>query len=151
MNRSPGAQPPAPAPPPSDQTAARLRLHRSRLIRWLFWALGTLAVIMGIIGIFLPVLPTTPFILLAAACYARASERFYGYLLRSRSLGPLIHEWEEHRSLPWRTKKIALLLMLLSISFSLWMMASRPWVQAFLLCVGVSAAISILRIPSRDE
>ena len=84
---------------------------RSRLVRGLFNAAGTLALGLGILGIFLPLLPTTPFVLLAAACYARGSERFHQWLLANPTFGPIVREWEDHRSLPYRTKITAIALM----------------------------------------
>lgn len=63
------------------------------------------------LGVILPVLPTTPFLLVAAACFARSSPRFYHWLLANRVFGPLIREWREHRSIPLRAKVMAVLLI----------------------------------------
>jgi hypothetical protein len=71
---------------------------------WCCWSCGSIALLLGIIGIVVPGLPTTPFILVAAACYARASERFYRWLLRNPTFGPLIIEWRRHHSIPFRVK-----------------------------------------------
>jgi uncharacterized protein len=70
-----------------------VQAHASRPLRIVFAVLGTLCVALGMIGVVVPVLPTTPFMLLAAACYARASLRFYNWLLNTRAFGPLILEW----------------------------------------------------------
>ncbi|MGK2951314.1 MAG: YbaN family protein [Thiobacillus sp.] len=87
--------------------------HRHPIpVRLLFAGLGTLFVL----GIFLPVLPTTPFLLLAAACYTRSSRRIYHWLLQHRHFGPLIRELREHRSMPYRAKRKALLLIVLSFA-----------------------------------
>lgn len=151
---------PDPAPPSSNTTlatdAAALpgspsRLHASPLVRWLLWITGSVALVLGLIGVFLPVLPTTPFILLAAACYAKASERFHQKLLAHRSFGPIIREWEEYRSMPLRTKKFAVGLMSLSIAVSIWVVADYPWAQVLLAIVGIGAGTWVWRIPSRDD
>lgn len=145
--------PPRPTPPAvagADESST-YRLHTSPLVRWLLWTTGTVALLLGILGVFLPVLPTTPFILFAAACYAKASERFHRRLLAHPSFGPIIREWEEYRSMPLRTKKFAVGLMSLSIAVSIWVVAAYPWAQAFLVVVGICAGTWVWRIPSRDD
>ena len=85
-----------------------LRLHASPAVRALLIALGWIFVVIGLIGVVLPLLPTTPFLILAAACFARGSERFYRWLLSSRLFGPVIREWRQTRSVPPRAKRTAL-------------------------------------------
>jgi hypothetical protein len=84
-----------------------VRKHRLPWVRYAFAALGTLFLLLGIVGAFLPVLPTTPFLLLATACYARSSRRFYNWLMNHPAFGPLIIEWRTYRSIPWRIKLVA--------------------------------------------
>src|SRR5262245_49217198 len=98
--------------------SAHLRLHRSTTVRLLLVVAGTVCVVLGLIGAFVPVMPTTPFLLLAAACYARASRRFYNRLLNNRAFGPLIIEWQTHHAIPYRTKLTAIALMAVSLSIS---------------------------------
>lgn len=145
--------PPSPNTPRSADLGVtpESRLHASPLVRWLLWISGSVALVLGLIGVFLPVLPTTPFILLAAACYAKASERFHRRLLAHRSFGPVIREWEEYRSMPLRTKKFAVGLMSLSIAVSIWVVADYPWAQILLALVGIGAGTWVWRIPSRDD
>jgi uncharacterized membrane protein YbaN (DUF454 family) len=131
--------------------AHEVRAHDSLIVRWMFAALGTLCVIIGVIGIVVPVLPTTPFMLLAAACYARASVKFYNWLLNSRAFGPLILEWRRHRSIPWRTKLTAIALMSLTLTVSIVFFVSHPYAQAALALLGISLGIWLYRIPSRDR
>ena len=69
---------------------AHMRLHHRRMVRWVFLALGCLFVVVGVVGIFVPLLPTTPFMLAAAACFARGSERFYVWLFHHRTFGPIV-------------------------------------------------------------
>ena len=73
--------------------------------------LGTVSLTLGIIGIFLPLLPTTPFLLLTAALYFRGSPRLYQWLLNHKCLGPYIRNFRENKAIPLRAKIISLLLM----------------------------------------
>lgn len=95
-------------------------LHPSMLVRVVLWIVGSIALLLGIIGIFLPGLPTTPFVLVAAACYARASETFYRRLIANPTVGPLIIEWRRHHSIPYRVKVTAITAMSLTICASMW-------------------------------
>ena len=74
-------------------------IHRPILI-----ALGLLFVGLAVLGVFLPVLPTTPLLLLALACFARSSERLHEWLLSHRAFGPVLKNWHETRSMPRRAK-----------------------------------------------
>ena len=127
------------------------QLHPSLLVRMVLLALGSIALLLGIIGIFLPGLPTTPFILVAAACYARASERFYHWLLRNPTFGPLISEWRRHRSIPWRVKMTAIALMAATLSISIVFFVPWPELQVALALFGLLLATYLYRIPSRDR
>ena len=106
---------------------------------------------LGVLGIFLPLLPTTPFVLLAAACYARGSERFHQWLLANRTFGPMVYEWERHRSLPYRTKVTAIVLMSLTMGISIVFFVRPPWLKIVLALFGIGLAIWMYRIPSRDR
>lgn len=127
------------------------REHTSRIARWLFLAAGSLALALGLLGIFLPLLPTTPFVLLAAACYARGSHRFHAWLLSNRTFGPMVYEWERHRSLPYRTKVTAIALMSATLAVSIVFFVQVTWLKALLAACGAVLAVWMYRIPSRDR
>ena len=131
--------------------SAEVRKHSSLTVRLFFLALGTLFLALGIAGSFLPVLPTTPFMLLAAACYARASTRFYNWLLNNRLFGPTILEWRRYRSIPYRVKWMAILLMAITLSISIIFFV--PWVQlqVGLAIFGILLGAYLYNIPSRDR
>ncbi|MCU0768519.1 MAG: YbaN family protein [Burkholderiaceae bacterium] len=120
-------------------------------MRGLFMVLGSLALALGVLGIFLPLLPTTPFVLLAAACYARGSRRFHAWLLAQRTFGPIVHEWEQHRSIPYRTKLTAIALMSLTLAISIVFFVQPRWLQAALAALGLGLAVWMYRLPSRDR
>jgi len=134
-----------------EDDGADVRPHDSRAVRVLLLVVGSVSVALGVLGIFLPVLPTTPFLLLAAACFARASERFYLWLLRNPAFGPTIREWRRHRSIPYRTKVVALALMTITIGLSIVLLARYPLVQLALAAVGVGVGAWLYRIPSRNH
>ena len=123
--------------------------QRSRIVRGLLWLAGSVSLLLGLIGVVLPGLPTTPFVLLAAACYAKASPRLHAALLQHRLTGPMLRDWEQHRSLTRRTKTIAVVSMLVMVSFSIWSFQHRPIAQAVLLVLGAIGAWVVLRIPTR--
>ncbi|SOD40948.1 YbaN family protein [Nitrosovibrio sp. Nv4] len=127
-----------------------LRLHDSRVVRSLYLAAGFAALILAVAGIVLPVLPTTPFVLLAAACFARSSKHFHDMLLANRLAGPIIREWVEHRSIPRRVKRWVYLLLALSFGSSILMMPSIRH-QAMLAVLGIVLVAFIWRIPVRDS
>ena len=123
--------------------------HLPRLVRGLLWLAGTVSLILGAIGVVVPGLPTTPFVLLAAACYAKASPRLHAWLLNHRLTGPMLRDWESDRSLTRRTKVIAVGSMLVMVSFSIWSFRHRWIAQAVLVVLGVIGAWVVLRIPTR--
>ncbi|GAB4467619.1 MAG: YbaN family protein [Burkholderiaceae bacterium] len=128
-----------------------VREHGSPVVRALLIVAGTVCVALGLIGLFLPVLPTTPFMLLAAACYARASKRFYYRLLSNRTFGPMIHEWRKHRSIPYRTKLAAIGLMLATLAISILFFVKPLWLKGVLAALGIALAVWMYRLPSRDR
>lgn len=134
----------------TEQLAAVIESKpRSRLARMLYGFAGGLALVLGVIGIFLPGLPTTPFILLAAACFAKSSPRVHQWMLRHRLLGPMLRNWEEHRSLTRRTKYVAIISMVLMMGVSIWTFSGQAWIQFILLALGAIGATIVLRIPTR--
>lgn len=121
-----------------------------RWLRPVLWAAGTLALLLGIIGIVVPGLPTTPFVLLAGACYVRASPRAHAWLLRNRTFGPILREWDQHHSVAPRVKRIALVTMALTAGFSIWFFVGAPWLQGLVLGAMLVGAFVVWRLPSRQ-
>lgn len=111
---------------------------------------GTLALLLGIVGIFLPLLPTTPFLLLASACYLRGSERMHRWLMSQRHLGPYLRSYQQGRGIPLRAKVTALALMWTSLTVSIWLVP-LPWVRVLLLLPGIFVTIYLYRMPTLSE
>lgn len=132
----------------TGRQAPMSKLHDSRLMRVVFLWLGVVALLLGALGVVLPVLPTTPFVLLAAACFARGSERFHRRLLAHRFAGPIVHEWEEHRSMPPGVKPWAFGLMAASFGVSL-ALVPTAWHRLMLLGIAAVLAFFLWRVPVR--
>ena len=121
----------------------------NRLIRYLLIILGTISLVIGVIGIFIPVLPTTPFLLMAAACYMRSSTRFYNWLLNNRLFGNYIRNYIEGRGMPLSTKIYTLLFLWVTIGFSIFLANQNMVVIIILLLVATGVTIHILSIRSK--
>lgn len=116
---------------------------KNRAARYALLAIGWLSLVLGVIGIFLPVLPTTPFLLLSAACFVRSSRRVYLWLIGHPRLGPWIADYLEGNGLPLKAKVYALLLMWLGISLSCYLVPMF-WARAFMLTSAVLVSLYIL-------
>lgn len=115
--------------------------------------IGGLAVLLAVLGIFLPLLPTTPFLLLASACFMRGSERLHRWLLNNPLFGEYLRNIEGKKGIPLRAKVVTLVLLWASLGFSIVTVAARP-VQGVLLLIGIAVSAWILRMPTllkRDE
>jgi len=123
----------------------------ARPLRWLLSLIGTVALGLGLVGVLLPGLPTTPFILLAAACFARASPRLHQRMLSSAWIGPMLRDWENNRSLTRRVKSVALTMMVVMVAVSVWTFHGRVWLQAVLVLVGLLGVWVVgWRVPTRN-
>ena len=120
------------------------RTSRSRFVRYLLQGIGWLSVALGVIGIFLPVLPTTPFLLLAAACFARSSPRFYHWLVDHPRLGPWMGGYLNGEGIPLNGKVYAIGLMWISIGVSCWLVP-MVWARVFMGVSAVLVTVYILR------
>ena len=118
------------------------------MIRIVFIIAGSLSLVIGIIGIFLPILPTTPFLILASACYMRGSQRMADWMLANRWFGPTLRDFHAGRGIPVRTKIWAISMLWISLAISAWFMPV-PWARPLLLIPGVSLSIYLWRYRTR--
>lgn len=121
------------------------------MLKVLFISFGFICTALGVLGIFLPLLPTVPLLLLAAACFARGSERCYSWLLEHRHLGPMLQGYLDGKGIPRRAKVSALGLIWLTIPVSVVFVITHPWGKALLLLVGLGVTVYLVRLPIRRE
>jgi len=116
------------------------------MVKGLLIAGGMLAVGLGAVGIFVPLLPTTPFLLLAAACFIRSSDRMYAWLMHHRWFGSYIRNYQEHRAITLRAKVVTLVLLWASIGYSALAVATTWWLRAVLAAVAIGVTIHLLQL-----
>ncbi|MDX5628119.1 MULTISPECIES: DUF454 family protein [unclassified Brenneria] len=119
------------------------------MYRALLIVMGWTAVVLATLGVVLPLLPTTPFLLLAAWCFARSSPRFHHWLLYRSWFGGYLRHWQRHRALPPGAKWKAVVVILLTFAISLWLI-KMIWVRVLLLVIMAILLTFMLRLPVVD-
>lgn len=125
-------------------------MHQARpaWLRYLLLGTGCASICLGVIGIVLPVMPTTPFLLLAAACFARSSPRFHAWLLGHPQLGPLLQAYMNGHGIPLRAKVLTIGSMWISIVVSCWLVP-WPWARVAMVIIAASVTVYIARQKTR--
>jgi len=132
-----------------SKIAPTSKVKKQRLLRWLLLAGGTVSLALGTVGIFLPILPTTPFLLLAAACYMRSSERIYKWVIGNRWFGEYIKNYQAGRGIPMKTKLMALTVLWAAILYSTFFVVNEILVaQVVLLAIALGVSIHLVRLPT---
>ena len=121
-----------------------------RLKRQLLITTGTICVAIGLVGIVVPILPTTPFLLLAAACYLRSSQRFYNWLMNNRWFGTYIRNYIEGRGIPLKVKLFTIALLWAAIGMSIWLVANLV-VTIVLLVIAAAVTLHIILIRAKKK
>lgn len=119
---------------------------RSKVKVFLWKATGVFCVGLAILGAILPLLPTTVFLIMATGCFAKSSPRLQRKLLNNKTFGPLIHEWQQHRSIPRKAKRIALLMIVLSVAWSTYLLQNMM-LTVFVILLVLGPMIFIWRLP----
>ena len=121
---------------------------KNDLLRWLLIGIGWVAIVAGVIGLFLPLVPTVPLLLLAAACFARSSERFHTWLVEHNHLGPLVRDYLNGTGIPLKAKWMAVGMLWVTVPTSAFLFVPIFWVKVLLLAIGAGVTIYLLRLPT---
>ena len=113
-------------------------------MKYLLIFLGSLSLALGVIGIILPVLPTTPFLLLAAALYVRSSEKLYQWLINQKYLGTYIRNFREHKAIPLHAKIISISMIWITLIYCTITVSEEIWVKALFLILATTITWHIL-------
>jgi len=126
------------------------RTWSGRIMKPFLLGIGIISVALAVVGIFLPLLPTVPLLLLAATCFARSSERFYDWLLDHPKLGPLIRTYRDGQGIPLSAKITAIVMIWISVPLSAFLFVSLAWVRGLLLGVAMGVTWYLLRLPTLE-
>lgn len=113
-------------------------------------AAGSLCIVLAVLGVFLPLLPTTPFLLLASACYVRSSERLHGWLMGNRLLGGYIRNFKERRGIPLRAKVVTVAFLWLPLLYSVYRL-DILWLELLLVLMGLVWSVLIFRMKTLKD
>ncbi|MDR0349846.1 MAG: YbaN family protein [Tannerella sp.] len=113
-------------------------------MKTLYIILGTVSLMLGITGIFLPLLPTTPFLLLTAAAYFKGSPKHYHWLLNHKYLGPYIRNFREHKAIPLQAKILSVSSLWGTILYCIFFVADLLWLKILLGCIAIGVSYHIL-------
>ncbi|MFZ4620341.1 MAG: YbaN family protein [Bacteroidota bacterium] len=131
-------------------TVSEVKISDRPIVRWTLMAAGTILVGIGILGIFLPLLPTTVFFLMAAWCYARSSQKFYDWLHKNRLFGKYLKNYREGRGISRPSKISTIVVLWGGILYSIFVTHSVP-VQLVLAAIAIGVTIHIVMIPTYTE
>ena len=121
------------------------------LKRSIFILAGTVCLVIGAIGILLPILPTTPFLLLAAACYYKGSERMHRWLLNNKWFGNYIRNYKEGKGISLKAKTFTLSLLWITISYSVFFVTNTLVFQIILLGIALAVSVHVMTLPTFRE
>jgi uncharacterized membrane protein YbaN (DUF454 family) len=125
--------------------------RRGRIVRAACVIGGGLCVGLAVLGVILPLLPTTPFLLLAAALYFRGSKRMYHWLLNNRHFGHIVRDYRSGQGIPRRAKVYAIALVWLTIGATATFAISAPWARLMLVAVALGVTLYLVRLPARSQ
>lgn len=117
---------------------------KEKIVNGSLVCIGTCSLVLGLIGIVLPLLPTTPFLLLSAGCYMRGSKKFYHWLINNKWIGSYIKNYQEGHGIPLNGKIISILTLWITILISAFLIISNILIQSLLLIIAIGVTIHIV-------
>ena len=117
--------------------------------KWIYIILGSISLGLGIVGIFLPLLPTTPFLLVTAGLYCKSSDKLYQKLMNHKYLGPYIQDFRVHKSIPLRTKIISISLIWITIGCSIFFVVPLLAIKILLAMIAIGISLHILSFKTK--
>lgn len=123
---------------------------RAKIKHYFIFSCGWLCVIIGLIGALLPIMPTTPFMILALACFAETSPRFHKMLLHNRWIGPPLRQWDQTKTVRRRTKYQAVVMLVIAFSFSIGLLWGQWSYQLALLTLAAIMIGFVLRLKEAE-
>lgn len=130
----------------TGQATVRPRWQRAMLL-----TAGVVSLGLGVLGIVIPLLPTTPLVLLAAFFFAHSSERTHRWLLRHRLFGPIVREWQEHRRIPVRAKRASIILVVVAFAVSAFVVPQSIYIYVTLGVGGTALGVFLARLPTSPD
>jgi uncharacterized membrane protein YbaN (DUF454 family) len=126
-------------------------VKNSKIFKFILVLLGTISLCLGVLGIFLPLLPTTPFLLLSAALYFRGSTHFYNWLINHKVFGEYIRNFRENKAIPVRVKVISISLLWITILSSAYFFVPFVWLKILLIIIAVLVTRHILSFKNLNK
>jgi len=131
----------------SDEVA----ITTNPLLQGIYFAGGTISIVLGVIGIVIPLLPTTPFLLLSAYLFSKSSVRYYNWLMNHRRFGPFIRNYREGKGIPREVKITAILFLWVTILTSMYFTGNIFWMRGLLVFIVISVTWHIISLPTLTE
>ncbi|MBU5636905.1 YbaN family protein [Geomonas sp. Red69] len=126
----------------------KVRLVKSEWLRYLLIGTGVLSLAAGGVGLFLPLVPTIPFLLVAVICFSRSSERFHTWLVEHRHFGPMLKEYLAHGSIPLRVKCLVIGAIWVSFPVTAFVFVAAAWLRILLLFIAACITVYLLMLPT---
>lgn len=137
--------------PDADDFEDEMMLYDSGAARWALLIIGTISVVLGVIGLLLPIVPTTPFLVVAAACYARSSRKFYMWLMTNRWFGKYLRDWRAGKGIPLYAKIGSTVVIVASFGTSAVLFVPVNWGKVLMIAVGIAALVYVWWQPTAQK